>query len=380
MRKKKKEELKPSRAFSNQALLEQFINNFSPVGMEARLYKGATSNQRIWLDNIRPYVDTIEHDKYGNVWATINPNAKFTVVIAAHADQIGWSINYIDEEGNITVIRRGGSDAKVFGGDRGYIINEKGKFDVIAHSPAIHLQEAPDSPNSGFKLVPKNLYLTAGVNREELKKMGVSVGDAVVQAGEFKQVGKLFTGPAFDNRIGGFVLIEVARRLKELRIKPNFKLVILNTVKEEIGLKGATSFANRFGSSIDLAIPIDVCHSIDGYPHIVKNAEHGDTTMGRGPVITRGSITHPLVVNLMKEAAQKGKIPFQLDARDKMTGTDTDPFHDWGIPAGVISIPTADMHTPVENIHPYDVIWSVDLYVEIIRLLNNAKKRDFSLL
>ena len=99
--------------------LEEYLNNSSPTGFES-------SGQKIWLDYIRPYIDSYFTDTYGSVVGVINPEAEYKVVIEAHADEISWFVNYITEEGYIYVTRNGGSDHQIAPSKRVNIYTEKG--------------------------------------------------------------------------------------------------------------------------------------------------------------------------------------------------------------------------------------------------------------
>lgn len=90
----------------NEKFLYEYLNNASPTGFES-------SGQKIWLDYINPYIDEYISDTYGSVVGVINPKAKYKVVIEAHADEISWFVNYINENGYIYVVRNGGSDHQI---------------------------------------------------------------------------------------------------------------------------------------------------------------------------------------------------------------------------------------------------------------------------
>src|ERR1700744_3730933 len=111
--------------------LKTYINNASPVGFES-------SGQRLWLDYLRPYVDTHFTDPYGTAVGVINPDSPFKVVIEAHADEISWFVNYINKEGLIYLKRNGGVDHQIPPGMRGVIHGRKGRAPAVFGWPAIH--------------------------------------------------------------------------------------------------------------------------------------------------------------------------------------------------------------------------------------------------
>ena len=99
--------------------LKNYINNPSPTGFESE-------GQKIWLDYIKPYVDDYFVDTYGTVVGVVNPDAKYKVVIEAHADEISWFVHYITKEGFIYLRRNGGSDHQIAPSKRVNIHTKKG--------------------------------------------------------------------------------------------------------------------------------------------------------------------------------------------------------------------------------------------------------------
>jgi putative aminopeptidase FrvX len=177
-----------------------------------------------------------------------------------------------------------------------------------------------------------------------------------------------FIGRAFDNRIGGFMIAEVARLLKENRQKLPFGLYIVNSVQEEIGLRGAEMMARRIKPNI--AIITDVTHDT-GTPMINKMVE-GDTSCGKGPSLSYGPAVHNKLLQLVEDVAQKADIPVQLRAVSRSTGTDTDSFAyaNDGCPSVLVSIPLRYMHTTVEMLHKNDIEQTIRLMYETALSLN----------
>src|ERR1700761_8949535 len=119
--------------------LKNYINNPSPVGFES-------SGQRLWLDYLKPYVDTFFTDPYGTAVGVINPKAPFKVVIEAHADEISWFVNYMTPEGLLYLKRNGGVDHQTAPAQRVFIHGKKGKVPAVFGWPPIHTRLGnPDS-------------------------------------------------------------------------------------------------------------------------------------------------------------------------------------------------------------------------------------------
>lgn len=356
--------------------LEQYLNGHSPVTLEAKRPDGQMSNQERWANNIKPYVHQLKCDAYGNTWGILNPDAPFTVVLEAHADEISWRVRHITNEGFMYLDRNGGSDNAVSGGKRGFIHTKKGLLPVIFTSPAIHLRTGRDTKDE-FRITSDKVIADAGMSKKQLERAGVKIGSIITHEGRFEKLGNFITARALDNRAGGFVLAEVAKYLQKSKIKIPYRIIFLNAVQEETGLKGSGMFAKRFGGEINTAICFDVCHSTKGYPYIVSPTTHGEYEMGKGPVMMHSTIMHGGLLELIEKAATENKIPFQLESGGNTSGTDTDQFHAEGIPAALISFALENMHTQVEKMSPKDLVYAVQLTVATLKKLAFEKNRDF---
>ena len=186
--------------------LTEYLNNPSPTGYES-------NGQKIWMKYLKQYVDKFITDIYGTAVAVINPNEKFKVVIEAHSDEISWFVNYITDDGLIYVIRNGGSDHQIAPSKIVNIHTKKGIIEGVFGWPAIHTRKF------GKEEPPKldNIFIDVGAkSKSEVEKMGVHVGCVITYPDNFKILNKdKFICRALDNRIGGFVIAEVARLVFE---------------------------------------------------------------------------------------------------------------------------------------------------------------------
>lgn len=346
----------------SQKFLEKYINNASPTGFEAE-------GQKLWLEYIKPYIDEYFVDTYGTVVGVINPEAKYKVVIEAHADEISWFVHYISKEGFIYLRRNGGSDHQIAPSKRVNIHTRKGIVKAVFGWPAIHTRSGQKTETAPTL---HNISLDCGcTSKEEVEALGVRVGDVITYEDEFTVLNKnFFVGRAMDNRVGGFMIAEVARMIKEQKTKLDYGLYIVNAVQEEVGLRGAQMIAERI--SPDVAIVTDVCHDT-GTPMINK-IKQGDLAAGKGPVITRGPAVQNNLFDLVVDTAEKGKIPFQLMAASRATGTDTDAFaySNAGVASALISLPLRYMHTTVEMCHRDDVENVIRLIHEVLKNIKNG--------
>lgn len=342
------------------AFLERYINNASPTGFEA-------PGQQLWLDYIRPYVDTYMVDTYGTVVGVINPEAKYKVVVEAHADEISWFVHYITSDGFIYLRRNGGSDHLIAPSKRVNIHTKKGMVTGVFGWPAIHtrVSEKEETPSM------KNIFLDVGAtNREEVEKMGVHVGCVATFEDEFIVLNdRYYLGRALDNRIGGYMIAEVARMLKEKKDKLPFGVYFTNSVQEEIGLRGAEMIAHRIQP--DVAIITDVCH--DSQTPMMSKIMNGDLACGKGPVLSYGPAVQNNLLQHIIDQAEKNDLPFQRAAVSRSTGTDTDAFaySNAGVASALVSLPLRYMHTTVEMVHKEDVDNVIRLIYQSLKTIKN---------
>lgn len=357
--------LKISKMKLNKKFLKEYLNSTSPTGFEYEL-----GGQKVWMDNIAKYVDSVEIDNYGTAYGvTGNLDSDFKVVIEAHSDEISWFVNYIDSKGYIRVIRNGGSDVQIAPSMRVNLWGEKGPVSGVFGHPAIHISDRKKEVDLN------SIFIDIGASsKEDVAKMGIKVGTVVTFKDELMELGKdYYSGRALDNRIGGFMIAEVARKLKEKGKKLPFKLYIVNSVQEEIGLRGAEMIAHTIKPNV--AIVTDVCHETSSPCYTAS--KQGDHIAGDGGVITRGPAVHNKLRKLILDTAEAKKIPHQLAASSRSTGTDTDAFAyaNGGTPSALISLPLKYMHSTVETVHKNDIKNVIELIYET--LLNIEENHNF---
>ncbi len=350
--------------------LKEYIDNPSPTGFE-------TPGQKLWMKYIKPYVDSFITDPYGSVAAVINPKATFKVVIEAHADEISWFVNYISKDGLIYLKRNGGVDHQIAPSKRVLIHGKKGNVKAVFGWPAIHTRL---SNNENKEPQPKveNLFLDCGArNKEEVEALGIHIGAVVTYEEGYDELAHGYLiGRAFDNRIGGFMIAEVARLLKENNKKLPYGLYIVNAVQEEIGLRGAEMMARRIKP--DVAIITDVTH--DSTTPMISKIIEGECHCGKGPSLCYGPAVHNRLLDFVQNVAEKNNIPVQFRTVSRSTGTDTESFAyaNDGCPSVLISIPLRYMHTTVEMIHKDDIENTIKLmYQTIISFTPNTNLSYF---
>jgi putative aminopeptidase FrvX len=328
--------------------LRLLLETPSPSGYEQRI-------QQVVRDYVASFADRTTTDVHGNLIVSRNPDAKLRVMLAGHCDQIGFVVQYIDEQGFVYLQPIGGWDPIVLIGQKLNIWTAAGPvFGAIARKP-IHLL-GDDERNKVPKI--KDLWLDIGCKNKEEAAGLVRVGDPVtLQLGFMPMRNNLGSSPGMDNKTGLWVAIEALRRTAGKPLQCAFFAV--STVQEEIGLRGAIT--STYGVNPHVGIAIDVTHATD-CPTIDKKQE-GDIALGRGPVIFRGPNMNPRVVDRLLETATQGELPYQLAASGRATPNDANTIQvsRGGVATGLVSIPNRYMHSPVEMISLDDIDRAADL-------------------
>ena len=339
------------------ALLEKLSNANGISGAEGAVAK-------IIRDEIAPYVDEIRTDRMGNLIA-VKKGDDFKIMLAAHMDEIGLMVQYIDEKGFIRFVGVGGWYNPVLVSQRVILHGEKGDIPGVLGMKPPHVMEEADRKKP---VELANLFIDVGAHSaEEVEAMGITVGTTVTIDRDYQPLaGTVVTGKALDNRVGCAMLIGA---LKEMESKHTIYAVF--TVQEEVGLKGAKTAA--FSLNPDVAIATDVTIPGDS-PGIERRK--APVFMGEGPVVVmvsasgRGHLADPRMVDWLKKTAKKHDIKIQIEVGD---GGNTDAsainFERGGIPSVPVSVPARYIHSPVE------VIDLVDLQgaIELIRLAVRTK-------
>ena len=342
--------------------LYKYLNNASPTGFEF-------TGQQIWLNYIKPYIQDQIIDTYGTAVGVVNPGKDYKVVIEAHSDEIAWFVNYINDDGYIYVRRNGGSDAAIAPSMRVNLHTAKGPVSGVFGWPAIHVRETAKDKIPK----PEDLFIDVGAEgKREVEEMGIHVGTVITFADGFMEMNdKYFVGRALDNRVGGFMIAEVARLLHENEVELPYTLYVVNAVQEEIGLRGAEMISRRLKP--DLAIVTDVTH--DTQSPMYTKTKQGDLRCGLGPVLCYGPAVQNNFRDHIIQVADDHKIPFQRQAVSRSTGTDTDSFaySAEGVASALISLPLKYMHTTVETVSKDDVQNVIKLMYETLLSLKGGE-------
>lgn len=324
------------------AFLKRIVDTPGPSGYEQAV-------QRVYREEAARYADEVRTDVMGSVIAVKNPHGRPRVMLAGHADEIGFQVRYIGDDGMLYFGAIGGHDAVVTVGQRVNVHTAAGPILGVLGRRAVHLMEQEDR-NKGVKL--HELWIDIGAKDRKHADSLVAIGDCVTYAQEMQQLqGDVWTARSFDNKMGVFIVAEALRLLEGRPLKA--AVFGVSNVQEEIGLRGARTAA--FGIEPLVGLAVDVGHAVD-FPGADKKRV-GDIKLGGGPIIARGANINPRVFDLLVRTAKELDLPHQIEAAPAGTGTDANAMQITraGMATGLISVPLRYMHTPCEVMDLKDI-------------------------
>jgi endoglucanase len=347
----------------NLEFLKKLVSAPSPSGFEGPA-------QKVVRDYLKPFADKVSGDRNGNVIALKKGSGKLKVMVVGHADEIGFIVNHIDEQGYLYVKPLGGFDVNLLPGLRVEIYHAGKAIRGIIGKKPIHMLRGGDE---GAKLKMEDLWIDIGASNRAAALKKVAVGDVVTYKGDFEQLSDdLIVTKATDNKVGVYVACAVLRELAKKPLKANYYAV--SSVGEETTMRGARTSAWQIEP--DVAIAVDVTFTSD-IPGADKRV-FGEVSLAKGPTLSIGAALHPAVHAKLLDVAAKHKIPYQLEIAPGRTGTDADAIHDLkgGSAMAVIGIPNRYMHSPNEVVSLKDLDAAVKLLSAFI--LNLDDKLDLS--
>jgi len=316
---------------------------------------------RVFRDRLTGVADVVETNVMGSVHALIRgTKGGVSVMLAGHIDEIGLMVNYVSKEGFISFAAIGGVDAAVLPGMRVKVHTSDGELLGVMGRKPIHLIE--DDERKSITKIDK-LFIDLGLSGDEVKKR-VRIGDPITFDVGMETFGDdLAVSRAFDDKMGAWIAARVLEEVKKAGGAPG-DLIAAATVQEEVGLRGGITSA--YGVNPQVGIAVEVGHATD-YPDIDKR-KHGEATCGEGPIIARGPNINPALFDLLVKAAEKAKVPYQLGAEPRGTGTDANAMQlsRGGKAAALVSIPLRYMHTPTEVLSLKDLDFTVKLLTRFV--------------
>ncbi|MFB6095031.1 MAG: M20/M25/M40 family metallo-hydrolase [Halodesulfurarchaeum sp.] len=344
--------------------LDRLLETPSPSGYE-------TPGQRVWVSYVSGYADEVSTDEYGNAVAVFDGGDGLEFGVGGHADEIGYTVSSITEEGFVRILPIGGSDPQVSQGTQIQIHTDDGPVNGVIGQTAIHLRDPSGADEETPDIAAQHVDI--GAEDEEAARELVEIGDPATAAfGVHDLAGSRLAARGLDNRVGTWVAAETLRRAVERDVDAT--VYAISTVQEEVGLKGAAMVG--YDLDPDALVAVDVTHASDNpaFPDDRAN----DIALGEGPVVARGTANHPALVTAVREAAAERGHPIQLQATGLRTGTDADAFYTQrgGIPSLNLGIPNRYMHTPAEVIDLDDLDGAATVLAETVS--REAEREGFS--
>ncbi len=323
-------------------------------------------------DVCAPVADEVRTDVLGNVIVTrrgrggAGKQPAPVLMIAAHMDEIGAMVKYVDEHGFLRFVPIGGWFDQTILGQRVIVHGTQGRIVGVIGSKPPHIMD-PEERKNTIKI--KDMFIDVGAtDAADAATLGVEIGSPVTMDRSLREMAHDFvTGKALDDRSGVVMMVAALQRLRDEDIVTTVHAV--GTVQEEVGLKGARTSA--FGLDPDVALVSETTIPGD-HPEVSKEQRHVE--VGKGPVLTvadadgRGVIVPRTVLSWLRGAADTVAVPYQLDVGSGGT-TDATAIHltRSGIPSGVISIATRYLHSPVEVLSLKDVDLGAELIAQAVR-------------
>ncbi len=349
--------LKPSAV----TFLKTLLDTPGPSGYEAAAAK-------VWRDEAGTFAAEVHADVHGNSMAVVNPSGSPTIMLAGHIDEIGVIVTYIDDDGYVYIAPIGGWDPQVLVAQRIRFIGRDGHVLGAVGKKPIHLMK-PEDREKASKMT--DLWVDIGATTRAQAEAVLSIGDAgVIDSRTLDFPNDRIVSRSIDDRIGAFVVLEALRRYAA---EPGeARVVAVATTQEEIGYHGGG--ARVAGERVDpaMAIVVDVTFATD-HPGIEKK-ELGDSKLGSGPVLTRGSVVSPVAFRIVRDAAELLRVPYTLHAAGRETSTDADAIHlaRHGVATALLSVPNRYMHSPNEMVSLVDLDHAATLIAGACRAVTAA--------
>lgn len=311
------------------------------------------------IKEVTPLVDEVYIDAMGSVIAVKKGKSDKRVMVAAHIDEIGFMVKYIDDKGFIRFDTLGGFDPKTLTSQRVIIHGKKDVIGVMGSKP-VHLMK----PDERGKAIPiKEYFIDTGLDKKEVDKL-IQVGNPITRERELIEMGNCINSKSIDNRVSVYILLETLRKLKNKKIPHD--LYAAFTVQEEVGLRGAISAAHHIDPNFGFALDVTIAFDVPG-----AQSHQAVTQLGKGAAIKikDGSVISDYrMVEYMKTTAKKHKINWQPEVLPA-GGTDSGGIQRYGKKGaitGAISIPTRYIHQTIEMANKNDIMDCINLLTSCV--------------
>ena len=313
-----------------------------------------------------PLVDDLKADRMGNLIGHKKGAGGPKLMIAAHMDEIGFVVKFVEKGGFLRLKTLGGWDPRQMNSQRVVVKTEGGPLKGVlmyGTKPAHLLSDAEKKEGQQHT----SFFVDLGLSEEEVRKQ-VRLGDPVTMDRPLLHNGELLSAKAMDDRVSVYVMIEALRAAGA----HGAEVYAVATVQEEVGLRGAAAAGSAIVPDVVVAVDITLANDIPGVPE-----QDVTTTLGQGAaikILDSSLICHPKVVAHFRRLAEKHEIPHQMEVLSA-GGTDAGAVQSLhgGVPAFTLSVPTRYVHTVNETVHPKDVQACVDLLARYIEDCANGE-------
>jgi endoglucanase len=327
--------------------------------------------RRLLIEELRPMVDRLDVDVMGNLLALKKGTGPAPrVMLAAHMDEIGFMVKFIEEKGFLRLLPVGGWDPRTMVAQRVFVHGFAGQILRGALMPAakpVHML-SPEDANKPPKR--EEFFVVLGLPGDRVKAL-VEPGDMVTMDRTAERVGDLVVSKTLDNRLSVFIMVEAMRRLQKESLPAT--IIAVATTQEEVGLRGATTAAYALNPDVGIALDVTIANDFPG-----PSEPEQVTRLGAGAAIKISDsslICHPRLVKHFRDVAQANKIPYQLEMLPR-GGTDGGGIQRsrGGVPSFTLSTPVRYVHTVNEAAHVNDIQAAIDL---LVAYLKDAHTRDY---
>ncbi len=334
-------------------LLRELVDSYGVSGNEEEVRK-------LIKKKIKPHVNKIESDKYGSlICEEFCGKHKEKIMIVAHMDEVGLIVKHVSDKGSISFAPIGGIDPLALVGHRVLI---RSKIPVSGVITTVYLSDGEQTLDLP---VMEDLYIDTGLSTEELGSVGVKPGVFInLSPNESIINNRTIIGKALDDRIGCFILLEVARLLS----KTESNVIYVFSTQEEVGLYGAATSSYKINP--DKAIAVDVTQEN-------SRSELSTKYLGKGPTITvkdAALISNETIVQELEETAEKNNINYQIDVSELGT-TDATAIATsrTGVPTGVLGVAVRNIHSTMSIAHLDDIKSAIKLLYYLLRKKHAGK-------
>lgn len=328
--------------------------------------------RKVVIEELSPMVDNIRTDTLGNVIGfkagsgPVPKGGRKKIMVAAHIDEIGFIVSYIDDKGFLRFQPAGGFDPRTLMAQRVTVLGKKDLPGVIGSKP-IHILTDEEKKKV---LQIKDFFIDLGLPKEKVDQL-VKVGDPITMHRKMEEIGECLTCKTFDDRVGVYCMIEAFRKVKNSPAD----IFIVGTTQEEVGLRGAFASASGVQPDVGIALDVTLANDVPG-----ASGQEEVSRLGEGAsicIMNGASIANPKLIGRIEDIAKTEKIIYQKDVMPR-GGTDAGAMQrtQGGAAVTTISIPCRYVHSTVEMVHKGDVSAVIDL---LAAYLNNPGDMDYVL-